>query len=195
MTTTALVTQGSANRSVASRASLPAKAPGELPVLQNGLGIPHVTFRVANQLFGIPCDTVLDVQVMRSLTRVPLASREVRGLMNLRGRIVPAIDIGLLLGVRGEPVGADSLCMTIECGPDLYCLLVDDVSEVISLEAGRLRNNLPTMGAELSRISNGLYWLDEGLLILTSSERLIDQIERHREALLVSGGMTALTHH
>ncbi len=66
----------------------------------------YVSMTICGQLFGIPVLTVQDVLSEQSITRIPLAPKEVAGALNLRGRIVTAIDIRTRLGLpprkRGE---------------------------------------------------------------------------------------------
>ena len=64
----------------------------------------YVTFTTAGQLFGLPIEHVQDVFTLANITRIPLAGREVAGVLNLRGRIVTVIDLAnrLQLGVPSD---------------------------------------------------------------------------------------------
>lgn len=61
-----------------------------------------VTFKIAEQLFGIPVLQIQDVLSSYKITRIPLAPPEITGSLNLRGRIVTAIDLRLRLGLRAQ---------------------------------------------------------------------------------------------
>ena len=73
-----------------------------------------VTMTIAGQLFGIPVLTVQDILGQQKITRIPLAPPEVAGSLNLRGRIVTAVDVRLRLGLapRGEGEQASISCAT-----------------------------------------------------------------------------------
>jgi len=62
----------------------------------------YVTFMVAGQLFGLPIEHVQDVFAVASITRVPLASSEIAGILNLRGRIVTVIDLAVRLQLQAS---------------------------------------------------------------------------------------------
>ena len=92
-----------------------------------------VTITIAGQLFGIPTIQVQDAHDTPKVTPVPLAPREVAGVLNLRGKIVTVINLRERLNLA--PVGSDETTMSIvvEHGGDLYSLVIDDVGDVLSL--------------------------------------------------------------
>src|ERR1700731_467442 len=92
-----------------------------------------VTVTVAGQLFGIPVLQVQDVLGPQRITRVPLAPPEVAGSLNLRGRIVTAIDIRIRLGLPELTDGKPGMSVVVDHGGELYSLMVDSVGEVLSL--------------------------------------------------------------
>ena len=85
----------------------------------------YVTVITAGQLFGIKVGRVRDVFVPRGLSSVPLAPPEVSGLLNLRGRIVTAIDLRRRLGLGPRDDGAPAIAVGIEERGELYGLIVD----------------------------------------------------------------------
>src|SRR5260221_4936093 len=96
-----------------------------------------VSVTVAGQLFGIPVLEVQDVLGAQRLTRIPLAPPEVAGALNLRGRIVTAIDLTQRLGLRGGEQATSGMSIVVEHASELYSLLIDSVGEVLSLPADR----------------------------------------------------------
>jgi purine-binding chemotaxis protein CheW len=93
-----------------------------------------VTVVTGGQLFGLPLERVRDVFVPRGLSTVPLAPPEVAGLLNLRGRIVTAIDLRRRLGLPARAEGAIPVAVGIEERGELYGLIVDRVGDVLRLE-------------------------------------------------------------
>src|SRR5262245_93065 len=86
----------------------------------------YVTVVVAEQLFGIPIARVQDVFFPQRLTRVPLAPPEVAGVLNLRGRIVTAIDLRCRLGFPAPAANTPAMAVGVERKGESYGLLVDN---------------------------------------------------------------------
>jgi purine-binding chemotaxis protein CheW len=92
-----------------------------------------VTMMISDQLFGIPVLQVQDVLGNQRITRIPLAPPEVAGSLNLRGRIVTAIDVRLRLGLPARPKDKPGMSIVVDLRGELYSLMVDGVGEVLSL--------------------------------------------------------------
>lgn len=132
-----------------------------------------VTLSVADQLCGIPVLTVRDVLGPQAITRIPLAPREVAGSLNLRGRIVTAIDLRRRLCLPPAPAETVQMSIVAEQGGELYALLVDQVSEVLSLPLRQFERNPPTLPQEWARYSTGVYRLQGRLLAVLDVTRLL----------------------
>jgi purine-binding chemotaxis protein CheW len=132
-----------------------------------------VTLMLGDQLCGIPVLAVRDVLGEQTITRVPLAPREVAGSLNLRGRIVTAIDLRLRLGLPPAPPGTPRMSVVADHAGELYALLIDQVSEVMSLKASFLERNPPTLSPPWAEFSSGIHRLEGRLLVLLDVERLI----------------------
>jgi purine-binding chemotaxis protein CheW len=76
--------------------------------------IEYVTATIGGQLFGLPISGVQDVFMPERLTRVPLAAPEFAGMLNLRGRIVTAVDMRLRLGLPPVEAGKARMAIGIE---------------------------------------------------------------------------------
>jgi chemotaxis signal transduction protein len=95
----------------------------------------YVTVMLDGQWFGLPIRRVQDVFMPQQLTRVPLSGPEIAGILNLRGRIVTAVDLRCRLGLPPRPDGAPPMAVGIEWHGESYGLLVDAVGEVLKLAA------------------------------------------------------------
>jgi len=133
-----------------------------------------VTLTVADQLCGIPVLGVRDILGEQTITRIPLAPPEIAGSLNLRGRIVTAIDLRCRLKLPPPPAGTHRMSVVAEQAGELYALLVDQVSEVMSLKASAFERNPPTLPPTWARFSNGVYRLQERLLVVLDVGRLLD---------------------
>jgi purine-binding chemotaxis protein CheW len=125
-----------------------------------------VTLTVADQLCGIPVLSVRDILGPQVITRIPLAPNEVAGSLNLRGRIVTAIDLRRRLHLPPPKEGVKRMSVVAEQSGELYALLVDQVSEVMSLSASQFERNPPTLPREWARYSTGIYRLHGRLLVV-----------------------------
>ncbi len=134
----------------------------------------YVTMFIQGQMFGIPVLTVQDVLGVQRITRIPLAPPEVAGSLNLRGRIVTAIDVRLRLGLKQVNRPEETMSVVVEHGGELYSLMVDSVGEVLSLPVNHFEPNPPTLDPLWRDFSAGIYRLDKELLVVLDVQRLLD---------------------
>jgi purine-binding chemotaxis protein CheW len=133
-----------------------------------------VSITVAGQLFGIPVLQVQDVLGPQRITRIPLAPPEVAGSLNLRGRIVTAIDLRIRLRLPRLPEGQRGMSVVVDHGGELYSVMVDAVGEVLSLRAENAERNPATLDPVWRDVSGGIYRLDKSLLIVLDVARVLD---------------------
>ena len=100
----------------------------------------------------MPVLGVRDILGEQTITRIPLAPPEIAGSLNLRGRIVTAIDLRRRLRLPPPPPGQPRMSVVAEQGGELYALLVDQVSEVMSLKASAFERNPPTLPTALGGV-------------------------------------------
>ena len=134
-----------------------------------------VTMFIEGQMFGIPVLVVQDVLGPQKITRIPLAPPEVAGSLNLRGRIVTAIDVRMRLRLpqRKADVG-EGMSVVVDMRGELYSLRVDQVGEVLSLPGAKFERNPPTLDPLWREFSTGIYRLEEKLLVILDVPRLLD---------------------
>jgi purine-binding chemotaxis protein CheW len=135
--------------------------------------VDYVTATVGGQLFGLPISRVQDVFVPDRLTRVPLAPDEIPGLLNLRGRIVTAIDLRRRLGVAVTSDDAPRMAIGIECRGESYGLLIDAIGEVIKLPTNSREDNPVNLDPGLARVSAGVHRLEGRLLVVLDVDRVL----------------------
>ena len=131
-----------------------------------------VTFYLNHQAFGIPVLKVHDILKIETQNKVPLAPKEVSGLINLRGRVVPSISMRRYLNLP-ELQGAErSMSVVLEHNNDLYNFMVDKVSEVQTIPLKSIETVPPTLDPRWHSIASGVYRLNHELLVILN----IDQI-------------------
>jgi purine-binding chemotaxis protein CheW len=134
----------------------------------------YVTFITADQLFGLPIEGVQDVFKPASITRVPLAGPEIAGVLNLRGRIVTAIELRCRLGLGQRDDGSVPMAIGIESKGESFGLLVDAVGEVLKLADNEREPNPINLDRNLGRVAAGVYRLDGQLLVVLDIDRVLD---------------------
>jgi purine-binding chemotaxis protein CheW len=134
----------------------------------------YVTFTTAEQIFGLPIARVQEVFRPARITRVPLAGAQIAGVLNLRGRIVTAIDIRNRLGLQAREEGLAPMAIGIESRGESYGLLVDTLGEVLRLSDSDIEANPVNLDRGLAGVSAGVYRLDGQLLVVLDVDRVLD---------------------
>ena len=141
-----------------------------------------VSMSLAGQLFGIPVLTVQDVLGPQRMTRVPLAPPEVAGSLNLRGRIVTAIDFRTRLGLGPRPAGEEGMNVVVEIGGEPYSLIVDTVGEVLSFSPDDREQTPASLDSVWRYIAAGIYRLDDQLMVVIDVAKLLDKGQQSEAA-------------
>jgi len=132
-----------------------------------------VTFTVAGQLFGVPVMRVQDILIAEDIAPVPGGPPEVRGLINLRGRIVTVIDMRKHLSLPKAEAANKGMCVTVESRGDSYTLFVDTIGDVTTLSRNLREGNPATLDAVWRNIAEAVYRTDQGLLVALHVDRLL----------------------
>jgi purine-binding chemotaxis protein CheW len=139
-----------------------------------GLTTEYVTVTIGDHLFGLPIFRVQDVFVPDRLTPVPLAPPEVAGILNLRGRVVTAIDMRTRLDLGARPPGAAVMAIGIELKGESYGLLVDAVGEVMAFRDSACEAKPANLDPRLSRVAAGIYRLEGQLMVVLDVDCVLD---------------------
>jgi purine-binding chemotaxis protein CheW len=133
-----------------------------------------VTFTIAGQMFGLPIARVQDVFKPERITRVPLAGVEIAGVLNLRGRIVTAIDMRYRLDAERRDAADAPMAIGIEAKGESFGLLVDTVGEVLKLPVADHEPAPINLDRKLAALAAGVYRLDGQLLVALDVDRVLD---------------------
>ncbi|MGN6749739.1 MAG: chemotaxis protein CheW [Xanthobacteraceae bacterium] len=134
----------------------------------------YVSFTTADQLFGLPIECVQDVFTLGKMTPVPLAGRDVAGVINLRGRIVTVIDLANRLGLDVSAGAGADMVIGIERGAESFGVLVDRVGEVLSLSDDDCEPTPINLDATLNAVATGVFRLDGKILVALDADRTLD---------------------
>jgi purine-binding chemotaxis protein CheW len=132
------------------------------------------TFYLDGLTFGVEVQRVQEVIRYQEMTRIPLASRVVSGLINLRGQIVTAIDLRRRLDLPDRPAGQKPMNVVVRTDDGVVSLLVDEIGDVIEVAADRFESPPETLQGPARTLLEGAYKLDERLLLVLNANRTVE---------------------
>src|SRR6266699_3512942 len=123
----------------------------------------YVTAMIGGQLFGLPISRVQDVFMPERLTRVPLSSGEIAGVLNLRGRIVTVVDMRARLGLPKNDDGRPPMAVG-----------VDQIGEVLKLADDGREENPVNLDPRMAKLAGGVHRLDGQLMVVLDVDRVLE---------------------
>jgi len=136
-----------------------------------------VTFHVGNEEFGVEILDVREINRLMDITRVPHAPDFVEGVINLRGQVIPVVDLRKRFGLEAGSRDKDARIVVVELTDKVVGFLVDSVSEVLRV-AGSTVEPPPAMVAGIeSEYIEGVVKLEDRLLILLDLQKLLTRGE------------------
>jgi purine-binding chemotaxis protein CheW len=132
-----------------------------------------VTFHLGAEEFGIPIETVREVLRVGDITRVPQAPPHVKGITNLRGRIVPIVSIKSRMGLPDATLTPRSRCVLVEVHGRVLGLLVDSVSNVVKVPLAAVAPPPEEIVTAATDYITGVARLGSRLIILLQLEKAL----------------------
>lgn len=132
-----------------------------------------VTFETAGEIYGLPVLCVEEVLRVTTITRLPYAPVPVRGITQLRGRVLPVVDLRLRLGQPEAEVGPRSRIVVVTSRGRSLGLLVDGAREVVKLLPSAMEAPPPEVMSEQSGFITAVYRREESVVILLDVERVL----------------------
>jgi len=131
------------------------------------------TFFLKDQFFGVPVQQVQEVIRFQQMTRVPLVPEVIRGLINLRGQIVMALDLRRRFGMEERPDSQLPMNVVVRTDDGAVSFLVDEIGDV--LEADEENFELPpeTLQGQARELVRGVYKLQDRLMLVLDTERAV----------------------
>src|ERR1700709_390165 len=126
----------------------------------------YVTAVIGGELSALPISRVQDVFMPERLTRVPLSSGEIAGVLNLRGRIVTVVNMRARLGLPKNDDGRRPMAIGVDLRGESYGLLVDRIGEVLKLADDGCEDNPVNLDPRMARLARGIYRLDGQLMVV-----------------------------
>ncbi len=138
-----------------------------------GAAFEYITLTIADQLFGLPIGEVHEVFSVQRITRVPLAARPIKGLVNLRGRVVTAICLRAVLNLPDGKECAERMAIGVESRGEPFALLVDRIGDVVRLPPATLEPNPIHLNPDWQNLSKGVHRLETSLLVVLDPECIV----------------------
>lgn len=132
-----------------------------------------VTFLLAGESYGIPILSVQEIIRVCEITRVPRSAPCVRGVVNLRGSIVPVLDLRQRLGFAQAPESPDSRIIVVDGNPGVVGMIVDGVGQVLRIGADRIQAAGEWMSPVDAHLVRGVGTLNDELIILLNIEDVL----------------------
>lgn len=139
--------------------------------------IEMISFKVGNQEFSVDIMGVREIRGWAPATPLPQTPPYMRGVMNLRGAVLPIMDLAVRLGLPATEPSARSVIIVVRSGEKLIGLLVDAVSDILTITPDMLQ---PTPDVACDRVRNfvrGLIALDGRMISQIALERVMPEIE------------------
>ena len=132
-----------------------------------------VAFKLRNEEYGVSILNVQEIRNLTDITRVPFAQDLIKGVINLRGSVLPVIDLMVRLGLEETPYTQDTRIVTVTVGDLHVGMLVDAVTEVLTLTAKPIDAKKAVNGKELTKFLSGIGNIDGRLIIMLNLEEII----------------------
>ncbi|MEM1177699.1 MAG: chemotaxis protein CheW [Acidobacteriota bacterium] len=132
-----------------------------------------VAFDLAGETYAMPVDPVRQVVRVSTITRVPHAPRPIRGVTNLRGRVIPVIDLRLRIGLPETQVGRSSRVVSVSSRGRLIGLLVDAVHQVVHLDLYKVQPPPDDVMTLQSDYIEGVYGEGDDLILLLDIDKAL----------------------
>lgn len=133
-----------------------------------------VQFAVGESVFGLPVGSVAEIVRVVAPAPVPGAHDDVLGMVNLRGRAVPVVELARALGLGSRPISLRMYIIVAEVERDLLGLLVDDVLDVVSVPADQYRSSRALAGE--GSLAAGVASVGGSLLTVLELSPLLDRL-------------------
>jgi purine-binding chemotaxis protein CheW len=139
----------------------------------------HVVFRVAEAEYCVPASDVLHLESYGGATRVPSTAKYVAGLVQIRGRVVPVVDLRLRFGLPSAPPTIDTRVVVVQSGPRTVGLLVDSSREVVRIEGEGFKAPPQLVAEQTGGFIKSVAHTGQRMLLLIDVPKVIGEERAH----------------
>ena len=131
------------------------------------------TFMVGKYLFGVDVALVQEIMRVRTMTPVPLAVREIAGLINLRGEVLTGVDLRILFGLNPADASSNPINIVVRVDDEPVSLLVDAIGGVVDVSTLPFQSTPATVDAKTRALIVGAYTLPDQLLLALDAHKVL----------------------
>lgn len=136
-----------------------------------------ILFTLGNSLYGVPIEKVSEINKLDDITPLPKAPIYIEGVINLRGNVVPVIDLRKRFGMEAVERTNKNKIIVLLIGKRLFGIIVDSVQEVVTLAKESIEPSLPTASGIKSEFINSIGRYGERLVIILEISRIVTTVE------------------
>ena len=133
----------------------------------------YVAFKLRDEEYGVSILNVQEIRNLTDITRIPFAADFIKGVINLRGSVLPVIDLKKRLGLAETPYTERTRIVTVAIDDVQVGMLVDAVTEVLSLENAPVDTKKATNARENSRFLSGIGNIQGRLIVLLNLSEIV----------------------
>lgn len=137
-----------------------------------------VVFQLGAEFYGVDIARVHEIIRLQTITRVPRAPAFVEGVINLRGKVIPVVDLRRRFGLESSEHTRASRIVVVEIGDNVVGVIVDGVSEVLRVTGASIEPPSPVVAGIESEYIYGIARLDDRLVILLDLDRVLVLADR-----------------
>lgn len=145
-----------------------------------------IVFQLQDEEYALPVEYVSAIERIQPITRVPRAEKFVKGVINLRGVIIPIIDLRLRFGMVETELTEDNRIIIVKKNGFEVGLIVDTASDVIDLALDEIEPNPEVVGSVSADYIDGVSKIDDRLLILFDLQKILTS-ESYTQAVIEEG--------
>jgi len=151
-----------------------------------------VVFNIGTEEFGVEIMNVQEIIRMTNITKIPQASGYVKGIINLRGRIIVVINLNVIMGMKSKEQNENTRIIVADIGETVMGFIVDSVSEVIRLPASNVEPAPSVIANKIgTEYVRGVGKMEDRLLILLDLDKILNANELHSVTNLASEAAAA----
>lgn len=132
----------------------------------------YITFQIGEQVLGIDIMAVREIRAWSPTTALPHVASHVRGVVNLRGTVLPVMDLRARLGWGETDPSARHVIMVVRVNEQLQGLIVDAVNDIVTIDSDSLQSPPDVAGDRLGEIIRGLASIEDRMVMILALEAL-----------------------
>ena len=144
-------------------------------------GSQYVTFFIGEEEYGIKIQSVQEICPLKELTHLPNTPEHIKGILNLRGNVIPVIDLRKVFHLPSIPATRSSVIIILKNKEKINGLLVDQISDVMTIDSKQVEDT-PDMALTInSSFIDGIAKLNDRFIIVLDMTKVFSNMEHQHE--------------